>query len=71
MAVSKKQPPPYGTIAYAAHRLGLSRPTIYRLIESGHLATYKIGRAHRTTDAALDQCVARLMQENAAAQSVA
>jgi excisionase family DNA binding protein len=73
MALSnnRRSAPPYGTIAYAAHRLGLSRPTIYRLIDSGHLATYKIGRAHRTTDAAIDKCVERLMSEEASRREVA
>lgn len=71
MATKKKDSPPYGTIRYAAERLGVAKNTVYKLIASGHLATYKIGRAHRTTDAAIDECIARLMQENAAARSVA
>ena len=50
---------------HAAKRIAVSIPTTYRLIAEGKLRTYKIGRARRVTDAAIDECIATLERETA------
>jgi predicted DNA-binding transcriptional regulator AlpA len=62
---SKTNLPAYGTLRYAEQRIGVARKTLYKLIADGYLSTYRIGRAHRTTDAAINSCLAKLMQEQA------
>lgn len=52
-----------GTMAYAASKLGVSLPTVYRLVRDGRLRTYRIGRAQRCTDEAIRDCIARLEAE--------
>ena len=53
------------SMLHAAKRIAVSIPTTYRLIAEGKLRTYKIGRARRVTDAAIDVCIATLERETA------
>jgi excisionase family DNA binding protein len=57
-----KKPKP-GSMDYACARIGVSEPTLYKLIRSGHLQTFTVGRRRLTTDAAIEACIARLMSE--------
>jgi excisionase family DNA binding protein len=56
-------PPLLLTIEDAARALAVSRPTVYRLIDSGALVRVKIGAAARVTAASVDAYVARLGEE--------
>jgi excisionase family DNA binding protein len=49
-----------GSIPHAAAKLGVSVPTVYRLIKSKKLRVYRIGRAVRVTDAAIAECICEL-----------
>ena len=46
------------TISDAAKALNVSRPTIYKLIQSGTLETFTIGRRRLVTPDALRSCIA-------------
>ncbi len=60
------------TVDEAAARLHLSRPTIYDLINSGQLRSFKVGRARRIPVHALDEYVtAQLKADGAGAASSA
>jgi excisionase family DNA binding protein len=56
------QPP---SLRYAARTIGVSMPTLYRLISEGKLRSYHVGRAHRVSEDAVRDCVAALEQETA------
>jgi excisionase family DNA binding protein len=61
-----KSPTPY-SVAYAGSRLGVSVPTVYRLIAEGKLRSAKIGvKGRRIYDAAIDDCIKLLEAEEAA-----
>jgi excisionase family DNA binding protein len=49
--------PKPGSTAHAARRIGVSIPTVYRLIHEGHLRAFKIGRATRISDEAIADCI--------------
>lgn len=53
----------------AAVRIGVSLPTLYKLIGRGKLRTYHIGRAHRVSAEAVRDCIALLEQESCAGPS--
>jgi excisionase family DNA binding protein len=55
-----------GSLRAAAARIGVSLPTLYKLIDSGKLRSYHVGRAHRTSDEAVRDCIALLEQEGRA-----
>lgn len=63
--------PRAGSLRAAAARIGVSLPTLYKLIDSGELRTYHVGRAHRVSDDAVRECVARLEQESRRSSSLA
>lgn len=50
-------------VAEAARLLSLSRTTVYLLLESGQLPSIKCGTARRIPRAALDEWIARQLQE--------
>jgi excisionase family DNA binding protein len=49
----------YLTVHETAKRLGISVPTVYRLIDRGELPSVKIGRARRIPLERLDSFLAR------------
>jgi excisionase family DNA binding protein len=53
------------SVDYACEKIGISRPTLYDLINSGKLRTYRVGRARRVSDEAIRECVATLEAETA------
>jgi excisionase family DNA binding protein len=69
--MAKKSKAPAGkpikpfTLAYAGAKLGASLPTVYRLIHTGKLRTYKVGvKGRRVSDAAIADCIALLEAED-------
>lgn len=52
-----------GSVPYAGERLGISIPTVYRLMREGRLRAFKIGRATRISDQAISDCIATLERE--------
>jgi excisionase family DNA binding protein len=66
MAKPNIKKPKTGSMDYACERIGVSEPTLYKLIRSGHLRTFTVGRRRLTTDTAIDACLERLMREQAA-----
>jgi excisionase family DNA binding protein len=48
----------------AAVRIGVSLPTLYKLIGRGKLRTYHVGRAHRVSEEAVRDCIVLLEQES-------
>ena len=63
MAIQKETAKPR-SLKYAAAKIGVSLPTVYRLIEAGKLRSYHIGRAHRVSPESIADCVALLEREN-------
>jgi excisionase family DNA binding protein len=61
MAASPANKP--GTVPHAARRLGISIPTVYKLIGQGYLRAYKVGRATRISEEAIADCVRTLERE--------
>ncbi len=55
--------PKPGSLKRAAAQVGVSIPTLYRLIAAEKLRSYHIGRAHRVTDEAIADCIALLERE--------
>jgi excisionase family DNA binding protein len=53
------------SLRYAARAIGVSIPTLYRLISEGKLRSYHVGRAHRVSEDAIRDCVAALERESA------
>jgi excisionase family DNA binding protein len=51
------------SVEYACDKIGISRATLYDLINSGKLRTYKVGRARRVSDEAITDCVKVLEAE--------
>ena len=49
-----------GSLKSAARALGLSMPSVYKLIAQKKLRTYHVGRAHRVSDQAVRDCIALL-----------
>lgn len=47
--------PEFITVASIATRLGVSKMTVYRLINNGELAAIKIGRTYRVPTKAFEQ----------------
>ncbi len=52
------------TVEDAAHRLSLSRTTIYALLKEGQISSVRIGRLRRIPAEALTQYTARLIAEH-------
>lgn len=48
------------TVNEAARAIGVCRSTAYALIRRGLLRTYRIGRARRTRDRWIHECIDRL-----------
>ena len=48
------------TIANTAKALNVSRPTVYKLIRDGKLATFMIGSRRLTTPKAIQKCIRSL-----------
>lgn len=48
------------TINEAARALGVCRWTVYALIRRGKLRSYKVGRARRTRDSWIRDCIEQL-----------
>lgn len=46
------------TVAQVSERLNISKPTLYKLLRSGQLASLKIGYARRIPEAELERFVA-------------
>ena len=59
----KAKAPKRFTVGYAAQRLSISIPLVYKLLNEGHLRAFKVGRATRITDAAIDECIKTLERE--------
>ncbi len=59
------------TISECMIALCISRGTIYDLINSGKLKSYKIGRRRYTTHEALIECQRNLIEESAVKESAA
>jgi excisionase family DNA binding protein len=57
-----------GSLKYAAGRIGCSLPKLYQLIDDGKLRSYHIGRAHRVSESAIDDCIALLEREDSRAR---
>lgn len=55
-----------GSLPFAAAKIRVSVPTVYRLIRQGYLRTYRVGRAHRCTDEAIADCIRTLESESRA-----
>lgn len=51
------------TVEYACAAIGVSRATIYKLINRGALRTYRVGRGRRISDTAIRECVEGLEAE--------
>jgi excisionase family DNA binding protein len=62
---SRSEAPRAGSLKHAARMIGVSMPTLYKLICAGKLRTYHIGRAHRVSDDAIRACVGMLERESA------
>ena len=67
MAIQKEPGKP-GSLKYAAAKLGVSLPMVYRLIEAGKLRSYHIGRAHRVSPESIADCIALLERESQGAR---
>ena len=67
MAIQKEPGKP-GSLKYAAAKLGVSLPMVYRLIEAGKLRSYHIGRAHRVSPESIADCIASLERESQGAR---
>jgi excisionase family DNA binding protein len=59
------QTPAVLTVKEAAKALRVSRWTVYQLIRSGRLITFKIGRSRRVLAAAVHDLIAQLSAEEA------
>ncbi len=57
------QPLRPGSLRNAACKIGVTLPTLYKLIRAGKLRTYHIGRAHRVSDDAVRECIAQLERD--------
>ena len=57
------------SVEYACAAIGVSRATLYNLINSGKLRSYCVGRARRVSDDAISDCIKGL--EAATAQGAA
>jgi excisionase family DNA binding protein len=64
-AKTSARAPRLGSLAYAAAQIGISLPTLYKLIDGGKLRTFHVGRAHRVSQEAIMDCIALLESENA------
>jgi excisionase family DNA binding protein len=53
------------SVDYACSKIGISRPTLYDLINSGKLRTYRVGRARRVSDDAISDCIKTLESDTA------
>jgi excisionase family DNA binding protein len=53
------------SVEYACAKIGISRATLYGLINSGKLRSYKVGRARRVSDEAITDCVKALEADTA------
>jgi excisionase family DNA binding protein len=67
MSIKKQSSARPGSLKYAAMRIGVSLPTLYKLIDEKKLRTYHIGRAHRVSDEAISDCIASLERDSAKA----
>ena len=69
MKTKEKSAAKAASLRYAAAKIGVSLPTLYLLIAAGKLRTYHIGRAHRVSDEAIADCIARLEEDSAEARA--
>jgi excisionase family DNA binding protein len=53
------------SVEYACTAIGVSRATLYKLINRGVLRTYRVGRGRRVSDIAIRECVQALEAETA------
>jgi excisionase family DNA binding protein len=53
------------SVEYACAAIGVSRATLYDLINSGRLRSYRIGRARRISSDAISDCIKALEAETA------
>ena len=67
MAIQKEPGKP-GSLKYAAAKLGVSLPMVYRLIEAGKVRSYHIGRAYRVSPESIADCIALLERESQGAR---
>jgi excisionase family DNA binding protein len=51
------------TVEEAAHRIGVCRSIMFKLIREGDVRSVKVGRLRRVTPAALEDFVARLSRD--------
>jgi len=51
------------TLRQVAERLGVTLPTVYKLVRDRKLRTFHIGTAHRVSDDALRDCIKHLEAE--------
>ena len=66
---SKNEPAKPGSLKRAGERIGVSLPTCYKLMREGKLRTYRVGRARRVTDAAIEECIAALEAESSVSEA--
>lgn len=64
MTTAKAAPALLLTVPEACERLHLSRPTVYALINSGQLRSFKVGAARRIPAWALDEYVASMVGDD-------
>jgi excisionase family DNA binding protein len=65
MSSKKDHGPRPGSLKAAAVAIGVSLPTLYKLIDGGKLRTYHVGRAHRVSAEAIAECIKQLEGESA------
>ena len=53
------------TVQEAADQIGISRASLYRLVQTGEVPSFTIGRSRRITNEALERFVRRLAEEQA------
>jgi excisionase family DNA binding protein len=53
------------SVENACDKIGVSRATLYKLINRGVLRTYRVGRGRRVTNEAIIDCVKALEAETA------
>lgn len=65
MSAQNKPAPAPGSLQHAAYRIGITVPTLYKLIYAGKLRTYYVGRRRLVSDQAIEDCVQLLEAETA------
>lgn len=52
-----------GSLRWAAAQIGVSLPTVYKLIRQGRLRAFKVGRGTRVSERAVADCIAVLEEQ--------